>query len=58
MIVDRVTLTQHDIYRAVRSSEILVWQALVHHQNMAEIMVWQALVNLSNMGVGAATPAT
>ena len=44
--------------RAVRRSEILVWQAIVDLLNESKILVWQALVNPSNIGVAAAIPAT
>ena len=46
------------IFRAGRSSKILVWQALVNLSNIGVARVWQTIVNLSNIGVAAATPAT
>ena len=44
--------------RAVRRSEILVWQAIIDLLNESKILVWQALVNPSNTSVATATPAT
>ena len=42
---------------AIRRSEILVWQAIVHLSNESKILVRQALVDPSNIDVAAAIPA-